>query len=295
MKKAVVLLLILIFTKSLVAQIIPAKKFQAKAPKTKPFGAAAFGKSNQTTIRWLGMSGFFINSRGTNIIIDPLTEWFDMPIMIDFPIASKNIPTIDALLATHSDNDHYNVPTCKALSKVAKVFHSTMYVDSLMKSDTLNSIGHNIGDVFKVKDITIKLTPADHAWQNAYPGASKRFFMPEDACGFWLETPDGSIWAPGDSKFMPEQLKFPTPDLILLDYSEDSLWHSGLEGSVKILNAYPNTPVILGHWGTVNAPDFTPYNGNPELLKKLVKNPKRILVLAPGEPFVLTRLKKSKK
>ena len=91
---------------------------------------------------------------------------------------------------------------------------------------------------------------------------------------------------------MPEQLKFPTPDLILLDYSEDSLWHSGLEGSVKILNAYPNTPVILGHWGTVNAPDFTPYNGNPALLKKLVKNPKRILVLAPGEPFKLTKLHK---
>jgi hypothetical protein len=30
------------------------KKYQAKAPETQPFGAAAFDASNQTTVRWLG-------------------------------------------------------------------------------------------------------------------------------------------------------------------------------------------------------------------------------------------------
>lgn len=34
------------------------KKYQAKAPKTQPFGAKAFEPSNKTTIRWLGMAGF---------------------------------------------------------------------------------------------------------------------------------------------------------------------------------------------------------------------------------------------
>ena len=34
------------------------KKYQAKAPKTQPFGAEAFGASNTTTVRWLGMAGF---------------------------------------------------------------------------------------------------------------------------------------------------------------------------------------------------------------------------------------------
>ena len=269
------------------------KKYQAKAPKTKPFGAAAFAKSNTTTLRWLGMAGFLINSRGTTLMIDPLLEGFDMPIMIDFPITAKKVPHIEAILATHSDNDHYSVPTCKALAFVTKAYHATMYVDSLMKNDSLPSYGHAIGDVFNVGQVRVKLTAADHAWQNAYPGASKRFFKPEDACGFWIETPDGSIWAPGDSRLMPEQLHMPTPDVILLDYTEDSAWHSGLEGSAKLLNAYPNTPVILGHWGTVDAPNFLPFNGDPEHLKKLVVNPKRIYVLAPGEPFTLKRLTKN--
>ena len=56
--------------------------YQARAPKTQPFGGAAFGPSDGTTLRWLGMAGFLINSRGTTIMVDPLLEGFDMPIMI---------------------------------------------------------------------------------------------------------------------------------------------------------------------------------------------------------------------
>ena len=160
-----------------------------------------------------------------------------------------------------------------------------------MKNEGFPSFGHNIGDTFHVGPVRVKLTPADHAYQNAYPGMSKRFFKNEDACGFWIETPDGTIWAPGDSRLMPEHLQFPTPDAILFDFS-DSEWHFTLAGAVKIANAYPNTPLLLNHWGSVDAPDFAPFNADPKQLEKLVVNPKRIYVLAPGEPFVLTRLKK---
>ena len=65
------------------------KKYQAKAPATQPFGAKAFGKSKKTTLRWLGMAGFLINSRGSTFMVDPLLEGFDMPMMIDFPILAK--------------------------------------------------------------------------------------------------------------------------------------------------------------------------------------------------------------
>src|SRR3954470_22285446 len=92
---------------------------------------------------------------------------------------------------------------------------------------------------------------------------------------------------PAIHAFMQEELHMPIPDAILFDYSEDAAFHSGLEGAAKIANAYPNTPLILGHWGFVDAPDFIPFNGNPERLKKLVVNPSRIIVLAPGEPFTL--------
>ena len=215
-----------------------------------------------------------------------------MPLLMDFPIKSKSVPQIDAVFATHSDNDHYSVETCKDMSANVKEFHSTIYVDSLMRNDGLKSYGHYIGESFKVGKVGVQMTLADHAWQNNFPKPDQRYYSPGDACGFWFTTLDGTIWAPGDSRFMEEQLHMPTPDLILFDYSEDAAFHSGLKGAVKIADAYPNTPLLLGHWGFVDAPDFIPFNGDPENLKKLVKNPERIIVLAPGQPYVLKKIKK---
>jgi len=267
------------------------KKYQAIAPPTQSFGKEAFQASNNTTIRWLGMAGFLINSRGTTIMLDPLLEGYDMPLLRSFPIKPKDVPRLHAVFATHSDNDHYSRETFQDLAPVTKAFHSTVYVDSLMKNQGLKSYGHFIGDTFRVGKVSVQLTLADHDWQNDFPKPGQRYYEPGDACGFWLNTPDGSIWAPGDSRFNQEQLHMPTPDAILFYYSEDALYHSGLEGAVKIANAYPATPLILAHWGFVDAPDFSPFNGNPQHLKDKVVHPERIIVLAPGQPFTLKRLK----
>jgi L-ascorbate metabolism protein UlaG (beta-lactamase superfamily) len=160
-----------------------------------------------------------------------------------------------------------------------------------MKNEGFPTYGHDIGDVFDVGAVRVEVTPADHAWQNDSPGASARIFQPEDACGFWIETADGTIWAPGDSRLIPQHhLQMPAPDALFFDFS-DSEWHFGLAGAVKMANAYPNTPLLLYHWGSVDAPDFAPFNGDPESLYDRVKNPERIHVLAPGEPFTLNRLK----
>jgi len=123
---------------------------QARAPQTQPFGEEAFGPSDGTTLRWLGMAGFLINSRGTTIMIDPLLEGFDMPIMIDMPIAATDVPELDAILVTHSDNDHYSVPTCRALAPVTRAYHSTGYVASLMQDERWPAHGHAIGDALDI-------------------------------------------------------------------------------------------------------------------------------------------------
>ena len=266
------------------------KKYQAKAPKTQAFSEEAFEASGETTLRWLGMAGFLINSRGTTLMVDPLLGGFDMPIMIEMPLAAADVPRLDAILVTHSDNDHYSVPTCRDLAGVTRAYHSTKYVASLMKDEDLPGHGHDIGDDFNVGPVRVEVTPADHAWQNESPGASTRTFQLEDACGFWIETPDGTIWAPGDSRLIPEHhLQMPAADALFFDFS-DSEWHFGLAGAVKMANAYPHTPLLLYHWGSVDAPDFAPFNADPESLYDRVKNPERIRVLAPGEPFTLNRL-----
>ncbi len=111
-------------------------------------------------------------------MVDPLLKDFDMPVLIDYPIAPKDVPNLDAVLITHSDNDHFSIPTNKDLAPHTKEFHSTVYVDSLMKNLGWNSFGHGIGETFNVgKNVSVKLSPADHQWQNAYKGAANRFFQ----------------------------------------------------------------------------------------------------------------------
>ena len=68
------------------------KTHQAKAPETQFFGAEAFGPSRDTVLRWLGMAGLLINSRGTTLMVDPLLGGFDMPIMIEMPRRVRRCP-----------------------------------------------------------------------------------------------------------------------------------------------------------------------------------------------------------
>jgi L-ascorbate metabolism protein UlaG (beta-lactamase superfamily) len=263
---------------------------QARAPKSHAFGAEAFDHDEATVLRWLGMAGFVINSRGTTVMVDPLLGGFDMPLMVEFPITAQQVPRLDAVLVTHSDNDHYSVPTCRDLADVTRAYHSTRYVASLMQREGLPAHGHDIAEHFTIGQVRVQVTPADHAWQNASPGISDRVFQPEDACGFWIDTPDGTIWAPGDSRLIPEHhLRMAAPDVLLFDFS-DSEWHFGLDGAIAMANAYPRTPLLLHHWGCVDAPDFAPFNADPASLPDRVDNPDRIQVLAPGEPVTLRRL-----
>lgn len=268
------------------------KKTQATAPAPMPFGDEAFQKSDQTVIRWMGNGGFFINSHGTTLMVDPLLKGFDMPVLFKAPIEPKDVPRLDAVLVTHSDNDHYSIPTLTDLAPVSGMYHSTVYVDSLMKNQGFRSTGHRIGDVFEVGKVKVTLTPADHDWQNYAPN-KERHFNKADCAGFLIRTANGTIWAEGDSKLMPDHLTMPAPDAILFDFS-DNEWHFTLEGALKIASAYPDTPLLLSHWGTVDAPDFTPFNADPEVLKKLVVNPSRVVVLAPGEAYVLKPLRGKK-
>ncbi len=108
---------------------------QAVAPPTQPFGAEAFEASDRTVLRWLGMAGWLVNARGTTLMVDPLLSGFDMPIMVEMPLAAGDVPHLDAVLVTHSDNDHFSVPTCRDLAPVTGTFRSTRYVASLMEHE----------------------------------------------------------------------------------------------------------------------------------------------------------------
>lgn len=285
--KSLVISVFLLASINMQAQSVYNEKGQAVPPATQFFGTEAFEPTQHTVIRWLGSAGFLVNSRGTCLMVDPLLKGFDMPVLIESPIQPGDVPHLDAVLITHCDNDHYSIPTCTEMADVCRQYHSTHYVDTLMQKQGLSSFGHGIGETFRIGAISVKLTPAFHTWQNEMEEFRKvRKYNMEDYCGFLMDTPDGLIWAPGDSRFLPEFLELPVPDIIFFDFSDDS-WHIGLENAVKIANTYPNAQLLLSHWGTVDAPDMKPFNPDPQSLDGLISNPERIHVLTPGEPFIL--------
>lgn len=263
------------------------EKGQALAPQTRPITPAAFTDSQTTTIYWLGNGGAMMNSHGTIIMIDPLLEGFDMPLLRETPILPQNVQKCDAVLISHCDNDHFSKMTCVDLKKRTHEYHAPHYVVELMKDIGINGVGHNIYDEFHIQDVLVKVTPADHAWQNDVEKHRKvREWKFDEYCGYWFETPEGKIWYPGDSRLLEEQLHMDNPDVILLDFADNS-WHITLEGAVKLANAYPDAILIPIHYGCVDAPEMNPFNGNPNELMKRIQNPQRLKVLAPGEPFTV--------
>ena len=261
---------------------------QATPPKTIPFGAEAFQENHHTEIRWLGNSGIFLNSRGYCMMVDPVLEGFDLPLLIEMPIKTDQVPHLDSILITHSDNDHFSIATLKKLLPLTNALHAPKYVAGLVKEKMMfEAFGHEIHTSFNEGPLKITLTPADHLWQNESK-KNDRVFKLEDFCGFWIETPDGTLWIPGDSKLLTSHLEMPEPNAILFDFS-DNEWHIGLDNAIKLANTYPNAALILSHWGTVDAPHMNVFNGNPADLLHSVTNPERIQIMAAGDRFILRK------
>ena len=263
-------------------------KGQAIPTHVEHINPEAFDVINETQVRWLSGGAAMINSRGTVIMIDPVLEGFDMPLTYDPPIKSEEVKSIDGYLVTHIDNDHFSRVTIKHTADVTKSYHTTQYVAQVMREEGIAGVGHDIGDEFDVGNVHAKLTPAWHNWQNDSKKWGYRHWDREDYCGFYMTTPDGTIWMPGDSRLLEEQLQYEEPDVILLDFADNG-WHITFEGAVKLCNAYPNATLIPIHWGSVDAPDWSTFNGNPVQLAEAIVNPERLKVLVPGEAYSLKK------
>lgn len=260
---------------------------QATPAQVVPVSAAAFAPRGDTQVTWLGGAGLLLNVRGATILIDPLLTGFDMPVLFDCPLKPEAVPRLDACLVTHIDNDHFSRETCLALKDVCASYHSTGFVAEEMRKAGVPGMGHGIGESFMVgENVKVTLTPAKHNWQNGMPDFNYRAWAEEDYCGFQFDTPDGRVWLPGDSRLLESQLHMETPDVILFDFSDNG-WHIGLDGAVQLANAYPNARLLPIHWGTVDAPEFTPFNANPATLKSRIVNPERVCPNWPGEPLTV--------
>lgn len=255
----------------------------------------AFAKIDHTEIYWLAGTGFMINSRGTILMIDPLLirsnttpmvceEGIEM--VVDFPLNANDVPKLDLLVYTHSDDDHLGRETASILAKLSpQIYGPPRAFVRLARAGVDPNIVEicRYGDEINVGSIKIEVIKADHPWQLQDPERYGQIFREWDAVGFIVTTPDGVFLFPGDTRLLEEHLKIKDINLMALDVSRCE-YHINIKGATTLANLMGDALLIPYHYGTYNAPDVPAHCGNPEDVFKNVKNrDKRERVIAPGE------------
>ena len=275
----------------------PFDEYQAQAPATVPLPSNYADDGNETAVYWLSASGVLVNSHGWTLMIDPLlTIISDDPaigetgelLMTAPPILATQVHTIDAVLYTHTDNDHLGPITAQALMQTGAQFHGTPDVIRELSRLGLpdgRAFSHTPGATFRIGDLEITLTPAFHPHQ-LFNTDFERYFTPEDCCGYKIKTPDGVIWIPGDSILMPEHLQMKDVDLMFIDFS-DNASHFGLDFAIGLANVLEDTELIMYHFATFYGPNHDWCNADPAKVIPRLRHPERLHVLAPGEKYVL--------
>jgi L-ascorbate metabolism protein UlaG (beta-lactamase superfamily) len=278
--------------------------YQAKAPDPIPLKQEAFTNTGDTATYWLTGAGILINSHGTTIMVDPilslvsqdppLSEVEGTPQYVMPPIDAQSVPRLDAVLYTHADEDHMGPVTVGILAKKGFIFHGTEWSGKRLAElgvPEQQIVTHAPLSGFDIGCITVQMTAANHPWQLDYPERHLRVYKPEDCCGYKFYTPDGVVWHPGDSKFLPEHLDNTDVDLLYMDFENNSpAHHFGTEAALKIVNHLCRAEVIMFHWGTYYAPEKCWYAADPEMVRGRIENPDRWLEPHPGEKVTVHRI-----
>lgn len=261
---------------------------QAIAPKSIQLSKDVFLPQDNTRIYWLGNASILICSHGTNVLIDPWLTHFSLPLLVDIPLKIEDIPSIDGICITHIDFDHLSFETCSALKTSCEMFHAPNYVADVLKEKEYPVTKHDIHESFEIGSLKFTLTPTKHNWQSEKKEYDYRIWKESDYCGYWIESMDGNIWLPSDSRLLEEHLHMPHPDLILFDFADEK-WHITLNGAITLANTYPHSDLLCIHYGCIDAYDKKPINGNPNDVYQKISHPERLKVVAPGECYLLEK------
>ena len=273
---------------------------QPSAAPSRQIGPEAFKRSRETTLWWLTNAGFLINARGTLLMIDPAISLdpdspgrseSDLRLLVSLPIEARDVPRLDAVLYSHADDDHFAASTAEALVET-----KTLFVGPPPVIEKVAALGFSPKRVrvtepraaFEVGGVTVEPTSADHPWQLRDPERFGPPWKPEDCCGYLIDTPDGRIWCPGDTRLMDEHVQMKDVDLLLLDVSRCD-YHLGVDNAARLANILDPPHIIPYHWGTYDAPDHAAYNGDPAEVAAKLRNPDAFHVLPPGEGFTLRK------
>ena len=267
---------------------------------TKPMDATAFSNRGDTAVTWLGGAGFLVNSRGTVILIDPVLSLSPdkegcseagLKLKTALPIQAQQVLRVDYVLYTHSDIDHLGPITALALAKKGAKFYGTYRV-----YHALTQLGVSPKQAFVCREdepvqlggIAVDVTPADHPWQLKDLKRGGRPFRAGECCGYILNTPDGRLFFPGDTRLMEAHLRIKNIDLLALDVSMCE-YHLNHTSAAVLANNLPEAWLFPLHYGTYDSPQPAHLGDPCDVFKNVTDGDRRGLLLPPGEPFVLKK------
>ncbi|MBM4418537.1 MAG: MBL fold metallo-hydrolase [Chloroflexi bacterium] len=275
---------------------------QAVAPPTQPIPHGAFATDiPTTTLFWLGGSGFMLNARGTVLLVDPaIATDPERPdrcetghrLLVALPIEAAAVPRADAILYTRAYADHLAARSARLLARTGALYVGPPPCLTRLAAIVDHAVSMRLAradEPISIRNVRVTPTPADHPWQLLDHGRWGAPWETDDCVGFRFETPDGTIWYPGDTRLLDAHLTARDIDVHLLDASADS-YHLGVEAAARLANATGAPHLVPYHYGTYDAPTSIAFNGDPAQAAALIERAEqRIVHLGPGEPFLVRR------
>jgi L-ascorbate metabolism protein UlaG (beta-lactamase superfamily) len=257
-------------------------------------------------VSYIGHASFLIQTRGLNLLIDPVfakraspSSWAG-PARVNPPgILFDDLPPIDAVLVTHNHYDHLDLAT---LSKLQARWRPRILTplgnDSIMRAhdSALNSETHDwSARVALSPDVAVNFAPTNH-W-SARGLNDRRMAL---WCAFLIETPERPLYCIGDTGFGDGKIfrqiheSFGAPRLALIPIGAyEPRWfmkdqHVDPAEAVEIFKLCGARQAIAHHWGTFHLSNEgidTPPKALGEALTRAAIDPEKFRVMRPGEVY----------
>jgi L-ascorbate metabolism protein UlaG (beta-lactamase superfamily) len=257
-------------------------------------------------VAYVGHASFLIQTRGLNLLIDPLyamraspAPWIG-PARVNAPgIAFDDLPPIDIVLVTHNHYDHLDLGT---LSKINARWRPRILTplgnDAIMRRHD-RSLAVEAYDwrarVALSDEVAAHFLPANH-W-SARGLNDRRMAL---WCAYLIETPDGPLYCIGDTGFGDGALfprvreMFGAPRLALIPIGAyEPRWfmkdqHIDPAEAVEVFKLCGARQAIAHHWGTfrlTNEAVDAPPKALEQALRKEAVDPALFRVMRPGEVY----------
>jgi len=228
---------------------------------------------NGTRVTWLGHATVLVQlPSGANLLIDPFIEHNP-----SYPRGFALPEKIDFILLTHAHFDHTADVLPVAQKHGSTVVAMVELAQYFAGKGVISTIGMNLGGTVQLPGAAVTLVEAKHSSSIEEGGIS--LYLGE-AAGIVLTVEGGPVlYHAGDTTvFRDMELirELYAPDVAMLPIGGHYTM-GPKEAALAVQFLQPQLILPL-HWGT-----FPPLTGTPQELAKLVNDPEKVALVAPGD------------